>query len=81
MSRLGTSTGPFFIGYELETTSSEGSETVEVWQGSQDECIAKKNLLVAQGAKRVKLSNGPGGDWQVRATWPSDPNDPNDVGA
>jgi hypothetical protein len=78
MSRIGTSSGPFFVGYETETTENEGSETIQVWQGTEVEVRSKRNLLVAQGANKVRISAGPGGDWQVRASFPTDDSDPND---
>lgn len=72
-NRLATSTGPFFVGYEYDKTKDEGQETVQVWQGSETEVRSKANLLEAQGANRIRISAGPGGDWQVRASFPEDP--------
>lgn len=70
MSRLGTTAGPFFVGTEVAETENGGSETVELWQGSETECRAKMRVLKALAATSIRLSAGPGGDWQVRATFP-----------
>lgn len=76
MSRLGTSAGPWLESTTIESTDNGGSETVETWVGSESEVLTKSYLLRATGAKKISRSPKGNGDWQVRASFPFDNDDP-----
>jgi len=75
--RVTTGVGPWLVSAETEIDLNGGYAYVEVWEGSDAECLAKQSVLIARGATKLKRSPKGDGAWQIRCSFPDDQTNPN----
>lgn len=72
--RVTSEVGPFLLGPEIED-GRDGTTSTYTWEGTRDECINKRALVLAQGASSVTVRPGTGGNWQITADFAGSPID------
>jgi hypothetical protein len=70
MTLLSTGAGPFLNSESIEDTKNQGSEAVQVWEGTAAQIAAKRLELIAAGATQIKYESKGDGNYSLRASWP-----------
>lgn len=74
MSEVRTGAGPWLVSNEIETDlKNGGSYNTDIWEGTETECRTKRTATIAGGATRIRLGPKGDGSWQLRASYPFDP--------